>query len=1015
MAGGHARHCTDLVWNGVPPRVSLDLGRDGLDFLENPGWRIFGQMSQESEHDLEMDRELLIGFLDESCHHLASLNEKLLSLEEIAKSGPIDFQSEDEQEMMNEMFRSAHSLKGLAAAFGFEEVLRLTHVLESFFDLGRKGSVVFTHESLDVLLEGVGALEELVSAYLEDPSGDEIQASDMVQTIEACMEKAGRGSQSSHGGKEEPQAEPESELEEEEPEITDTSVDLDAFSLLDDPELRKVFLETTLETVDSLDQSLLELENRASPETLNEVFRAAHNLKGAFGTAGLRDLRTLTHEMETVLDRLRKGSAAVSDDLISLLLQVADRVRAGMEALKAGEYAAWDLEQVQKLVKCLRETQDESVRPQPLPVPISQGEEESVPKGSIPEEGGVGKTIAIRIAFDPEHEDIGLLPFMALNQVGLLGKILSCDPDPSDPSTESTSEFCLSLDPDEGVDEEVVEGQLRGLQPKTLDVQLESEEKPGEFASPGSPPEEEQAGPKEEACPGIQELASDSPQTDGGKTGGGPKKASSPPKLAKAGETIRVDVERLDSLMNLGGELVINRARFVLVERELNQLMGNKDFSYLVRDLEERLTRAERELESGRRSGDEKRLDKAQELLSGVRQEFFPLRGFAEGFRGARQCLGDLGEAVSTLERLAGGLQKQIMDTRMVPVGPLFTRFRRVVRDISKTLGKKIELKIHGEHTELDKRMIDELADPLTHMIRNSGDHGIESPEKRVELGKDEVATISLDAFHQGNSICIEVRDDGAGIDREKILQKALARGLVTEVGAAQMSDNEILQFIFHPGFSTAETVSDLSGRGMGMDIVVAKLAALNGTVEVHSEVGKGTRFVLRLPLTMAITSAILARIGKETYAIPLDSVSEILTTAPEEIRTVQGRYVLPIRDRILPAFFLGEIMDLNIEEGMGTKNLDEWTVVVLSIKGERICLVVDEMLGQEEIVIKGLSENFHNIPGFAGATILGDGRVALILDVAWLLQECTSTERLEEKQVENTPVLAGMEPEVAV
>ncbi len=957
-------------------------------------------MTDGVENGLEMDRDLIVGFLDESAHHLASLNEKLLILEDIAKDGPVDFQSEDDQEMMNEMFRSAHSLKGLAAAFGFEEILRLTHAMESFFDLGRKGGAIFDHNSLDALLDGVGALEELVAAYLEDPSGEGIHSDDAVAMIESCMEKA----------RSTPQEAPVPPEKEGETGIEETSVDQEAFAILDDPELRQVFLESTLETVDCLDASLLELEQEASAEILNEVFRAAHNLKGAFGTAGLRDLRTITHEMETVLDRLRKGAASVSDDLISLLLQVADRVRSGMEALKVGEYEAWDPNQVRKLVDCLRDN-DGGDAMQPGNESPGQATDPEKPAGDFShEEGCVTGMMQIRLAFNPDHEDLPLLPFMALNQIGLFGKILSSDPDPSNSSVDPTSLFTVMLAHDPGVDPEIIEGQLSGLKPKTLEIELISSQPEGAFQLEGGL-ENPSNGSEGNDIAGV---SSSPPPAESSVSRGDipkPNKPRSALKMPKAGETIRVDVDRLDALMNLGGELVINRARFALVERELNQLMGSKDFSYLVRDLEERLCRAERELDSGRRGKDEKSLGKTQELLSSIRQDFAPLQGFVEGFRGARQSLGDLGEAVSTLERLAGGLQKQIMDTRMVPVGPLFTRFRRVVRDISKSLGKKIELEIHGEHTELDKRMIDELADPLTHMIRNSGDHGVETPEKRVQCGKKEVATISLEAFHQGNSICIEVRDDGAGIDRNRILEKALARGLVNEASAAQMTDHEILQFIFHPGFSTAETVSDLSGRGMGMDIVVAKLASLNGTVEVDSEPGKGTRFVLRLPLTMAITSAILARIGKETYAIPLESVSEILTAAPEEVGTVQGRFVLPIRDRILPAFFLNEIMSLSAGEADDPPNLDEWTVVVLSVKGERICLVVDEMLGQEEIVIKGLSENYHNIEGFAGATILGDGRVALILDVAWILQECSSSDRLEDKVADNPPVLEGAAP----
>lgn len=392
--------------------------------------------------------------------------------------------------------------------------------------------------------------------------------------------------------------------------------------------------------------------------------------------------------------------------------------------------------------------------------------------------------------------------------------------------------------------------------------------------------------------------------------------------------TMKVDSRKLDHLMNLAGELVITRARFAQLINEFNNTMSSKEVAVKVYSL---------------------------------------------------------GEVTSALGKLSSDIQSAVMQTRMVPIEGVFSRFRRLVRDISRELDKEINLEFYGEDTELDKKIVDALPDSLTHMIRNAIDHGIESRQERITAGKNEVGTIQLKAVHQGSSICIEIIDDGKGLDASKLAKKALEKGLVTQERLTRMSEKEKLNLIFLPGFSTSEKVTELSGRGVGMDVVKKMIDSLNGTIEIESQPGFGSRFILKIPLTLAIIQALLVIIRSQVFAIPLEDVSEVIKIGPKDIYSTDATPMIKLRGHALSLLSMAKILGMP----EGEKAIDgEQKVVVVDVSGELYAIKVDSLIGEDEIVIKAFPDYFANVKGISGASILGDGKIALILDVSAILHE---------------------------
>ena len=442
--------------------------------------------------------------------------------------------------------------------------------------------------------------------------------------------------------------------------------------------------------------------------------------------------------------------------------------------------------------------------------------------------------------------------------------------------------------------------------------------------SSGAKPEIAKRGKQVEQKTISQDPAHDAPPQEISGSKESANQASQAQKLDRmADTTIRVDVGRLDHLMNLVGELVLGRNRLTQIVSNVEDNPGSKDFAH------------------------------------------------------------QLNETSSQIDFITTELQTAVMKTRMVQIGKVFNRFPRLVRDIAREFSKEIDLIIQGEETELDKSIIEEISDPLVHLIRNAADHGIESPTVRESIGKPRRGTIHLSAGHEGNHIVIEIQDDGAGIDPEKIKQKALEKGLITQEEANEMKPEDTYSIIFIPGFSTAQKVSSVSGRGVGMDVVKTNITKLNGMISVESSVGKGTRFTLKLPLTLAIIQGLLVKVGGETFAVPLSSVLEVVHTPKEAISTVHGRPVIRLREIVLPLVDISDILEVPGQD----ESTQVFYTVVVGIGTHKFGIVVDRLIGQKEIVIKPLGAYLKNIPGIAGSTILGDGRVIMILDAGELLR----------------------------
>ena len=485
-------------------------------------------------------------------------------------------------------------------------------------------------------------------------------------------------------------------------------------------------------------------------------------------------------------------------------------------------------------------------------------------------------------------------------------------------------------------------------------------------------------------------------------------------RAARIQETMRVDIDRLDGLMNLAGELVVNQAQFLQVAEEFSGANGGSPSAAAAsRKLRDDLREALQRLEQLSGEDREDQLDDVRRKLRDGLQTLDDQTAHETDHRSSAR----LAEAVDNLGRVTSSLQRGVLSTRMVPVGPLLSRFKRVVRDIAQSSDKEVELIIEGEQTELDKRMIDAIGDPMIHLIRNAIDHGLEGPDERERLDKPRSGTLRLEAMHRGNQVCIKISDDGRGIDTSKIRQRLVERGLCSKARAKAISDEETIQSIFRPGFSTASEVTDISGRGVGMDIVKARIEELNGSIQIESRLGKGTTFTLRMPLTLAIVGSLLVEVDGVILAIPKDDVQEIVAASAQEVVDIGGRRTFETRRRYVPLVHLRELLplrdprptaetstenasDVADEPPSYTPNEDSvgWTeafehggpsseIVVVGVGTNLFGLYVDRAIGTQDVVIKSLSDNFETLAGLAGASVLGDGKLALMLDIASLFR----------------------------
>ncbi len=704
-----------------------------------------------------------------------------------------------------------------------------------------------------------------------------------------------------------------------------------------------MFLDESHEHLQSLNDGLLGLEDNAEDlSILNEIFRNAHTLKGMSATMGYNKIAELTHEMEDVLDMLRKEQLKISGDIIDTLFKCIDSLEQMINNVANGDPE--DLIDVSDLVAKLSAISKGETAPAAAPAaqaptaasaatPAAQAPTAAPAAGAadIPVELSDTERNIINEAIKNGMQGVYLKvtlaescllksarSYMVMNALEELGEVIRTIPSAEDLEQEAferSFEVILITLAEESAVQNAVMGisEIESADTKVIKFGAAPAAAPAQAAAPAPAPAQPSASTAPATAPTPAPAKSSAPATKPAAPAAGGAGGNAAQKKSHAGQSVRVDIEKLDTLMNLMGELVINKVR-------LEQI-------------------------------------------------------------GQTHRLSELTETLEQMDRVTTDLQNIVMKVRMVPVSQVFNRFPRMVRDVTKELNKEINLTIEGEETELDRTVIDEIGDPIMHLLRNSLDHGIEMPDEREAKGKPRIGEVGLIARHEGNNVVIMVTDDGKGIDADVIRRKAVEKGLYSQEEVDSMDDADAVRIVFLPGFSTAEKISDISGRGVGMDVVRSKIESLSGQVDVETHVGEGSVFKIKLPLTLAIIQAMLVQVQSEMYAIPLASIDSTLSIQLSDISTVQNNEVIVLRGEIIPIIRMEETLMVP-----HVKDTAELFVVVVHAGEAKAGIVVDKLIGQQEIVIKTLGNLFMGLKMFSGATVLGDGRVALILDVATML-----------------------------
>lgn len=667
-----------------------------------------------------------------------------------------------------------------------------------------------------------------------------------------------------------------------------------------------IFLDESREHLQTCNEKLLDLEkNPTDLQLVNDIFRAAHTLKGMSATMGFDDMAHLTHHLENMFDAIRNEQMIVTPESMDTMFEALDHLEAMVQSIAEGGDGKRDVTEISKKLDVTGshaeaassvETADASAAANDL----DYNEFERTVLDEAREQGF--KCYELNVTLSEACLLKAVRVYMIFERLNEAGEVVKTVPNAELLESEDfESEFSISYLSKQPMDE--VQKIVTAIS-EVEKVEI-SEVSAFEEAAPAEKQEVQPEQKKEEtSVPAVKAPANDAPKANGsnGAAAGGTK-------------TIRVNIDRLDSLMNLFEELVIDRGRLEQIAKELEN--------------------------------------------------------------------NELTDTVERMTRISGDLQSIILNMRMVPVETVFNRFPRMIRQLTKELNKKIELIIEGAETELDRTVIDEIGDPLLHLLRNSLDHGIESPEERVKKGKPEKGTVLLKAYHSGNHVFIEVEDDGGGINRKKVLEKALERGVITEREAETLEDHQIDSLIFAAGFSTADTISDISGRGVGLDVVKNKLESLGGSVSINSTEGQGSLFSIQLPLTLSIISVLLVKLEEETFAIPISSIIETAVIKKSDILQTHDREVIDFRGFIVPVVYLKKQFHVP-----NANELEEELHIIVVRKGDKLtAFVVDSFIGQQEVVLKSLGDYLPNVFAISGATILGDGQVALIVDCNALIK----------------------------
>lgn len=682
------------------------------------------------------------------------------------------------------------------------------------------------------------------------------------------------------------------------------------------PEELKIFLEEVEEHFQTLEEDLvrLEKEEEFNEDLMQEIFRASHTLKGSSATIGHHRMAELTHGMENVFDRLRKHQLFVSSDLVDILFECLDCLRVLRDEIISDEESDMDIQTILGKLNSIKNEEpgtisdrqpegSEAKQDSKILMNLTWDEKDALHKAI---ENGL-QPFMISIVFDVEQEMLAVRTFVTLMAIGEAGEVLKSNPSAEEIEKEHVNET-LSIVLLSRVGFEELEKLVSEL-PNISQIVIE---------------------PFTDELIVSESLSAEEETAALSKAVNNQTKASNTTKnaqLKKANRTVRVDVELLDNLMNLVGELVIDRTR-------LFQILGTIEAHNETDDLSQ-----------------------------------------------------DLGRTSVHIARVTTQLQEQIMKARMLPVENLFNKFPRMVRDLSQKAGKELNFVMTGQETELDRSIIEEIGDPLIHLLRNAVDHGLEPPEERLAAGKEPAGTVKLQASHEENHIIITIKDDGRGIDPERVKQSAVRKGLITDEQAKRMTEKEAVNLIFMSGLSTVSQVTDVSGRGVGMDVVRNNIEKINGAIEINSVVGQGTEFKIKLPLTLAIIRALLVSIRKSVFAIPLSTITETIRIQHEQIEFVNNQEVIVVRGKVLPLVRFSKVFGGSATD----EQKDKIFVVVVNLAGQQVGLVVDSLVGEQEIVIKSLGKYIGDVQGISGATILGDGNVALIVDVPNLVKKAAS------------------------
>ena len=798
-------------------------------------------------------------------------------------------------------------------------------------------------------------------------------------------------------------------------------------------EFLQLYLDETDEELETLVQELLKLEDDPRDENaLNEAFRMLHSLKGSSGMMGYDGIAKLAHHLESRFDQFRSGAAVLDRATMDLMLDCVDFLREFSRQLRAGGVINQDgsalISRLQKLTATPTASEDNIPANGATRHPTADAAADTGTPGVITLGGGY----RVRVTFQQGLQLADLKAKLIIARLSNIGEIVGSEPPLDDvQSYDELPQFVVIVATDRSPEDVREIANVDGVE--LIEI-LAGDESADETAQPESPLAEEFLQPSEASAVPSSAAEDDDQPHAAEFSGSAPSRAVEPspvieqpaavsaveqPPTAttttaladssrqRVAETVRVDIDRLDRLMNLTGELVVTNARFNQIAAKMSPSLRRAHGGGRLGDLSDRL-RSTLDGIRDRALADD---PAARGMLDELDDELAALQEQSDLWDEDRRHFSQITEAVDQLSRVSQNLQQGVLETRMVPVGPLFSRFRRVIRDLSHEHNKDVQLVIRGENTELDKRMIDELGDPLLHLIRNSIDHGLESPDQRRQSGKPAAGTIVLEASHSGNNVFVSIQDDGAGINVEKVRARIVKNGLADRDVVESMTRQQAIDHIWHPGFSTAEQVSDISGRGVGMDIVRSRIAELNGTIEVSTELGAGTTFHIRLPLTLAIIRSLMVRFRDGFFAIPVEDVQEIVSIPADQVYTVHGHQTIHVRGEFIPLTAMDKLFtwhnidtsaaaenanadagDANDNGNRANANSDRANesnnhgrpavnVVILHSREKTLGLCVDELLGGADIVIKSLTDNFVSIRGLSGASIMGDGTVCLMLD----------------------------------